>query len=238
MRASIASKQSAFAPEPACCICATPRRSCADRRREATRSRQPRTQGPESRANAVSPRATRARPCPPPQIISSGRLPRGAGNARSMAATARVQHEVRATRDSRGRAPTRAALGITTTSGARSNHARASCAGVAPARAATAASAGCRASAPLVERRVRHDGDAAACAPRQQVELDAAAREVVEHLVGRDLARRRAPPPALPGRRRRSSTRPSGGSCPARTRSLERLDGLRERRRLPRQCSR
>ena len=51
-------------------------------------------------------------------------------------------------------------------------------------------------------------------APRQQVELDPARREVVEHLVRRDALAAGNRRPAPPGRRRRSSTRPTTRSCP------------------------
>ena len=81
------------------------------------------------------------------------------------------------------------AFGITTTSGCRSSHASAMRAGVAPSRAAIAFKHRMRAQPARVaaERRVRHQRHAVLAAPRQEVPLDAALLEVVEHLIRRDV---------------------------------------------------
>ena len=79
-----------------------------------------------------------------------------------------------------------------------------------------------------VDRRVRHERHAPLAAPRQQVELGLAAREVVEHLVGRDPS-----PPATATSSARSSASklltPQWRILPSAFSSRECLDGLRER---------
>ncbi len=98
------------------------------------------------------------------------------------------------------------AFGITTTSGWRSSHASAMRAGVAPSRAAIFFEDGIRAQPPRIaaERRVGHHGHAALAAPRQQLPLDAALLQVVQHLIRRDARRRRRAMPLPRGRRDRN----------------------------------
>src|ERR1700733_13697776 len=49
----------------------------------------------------------------------------------------------------------------------------------------------------LLNRRIRHDGDATLAKPRLQIPLDAAPREVVEHLIGGDTGAARQIPQLL-----------------------------------------
>ena len=117
------------------------------------------------------------------QSISSGCLPFGGGKARSSSArTCGESFTSSAPRFSFTRSRDDD-FGMVTTPGWASSQAIASWAGVQPMPSASFLSAALREQPALVERRIGHQRDRALAHPRQQVELGAAARQAVEHLV-------------------------------------------------------
>ena len=120
--------------------------------------------------------------------------------------------------------------GIAITSGVRSSHASATCAGVAcRGRAAIAASLRFRSSAPCPERRVRHHGHPPLAHPGQQIPFDAALAEVIENLVGRAMTPFGQRDELRACLARSKLDTPQRTILPCRAQPLERVDRLGER---------
>ena len=209
----------------------------ADRERPAAlrlRHQRAQAQGVQAAARAgseapVQRARSRWRRCPSSRIGRSARKLRSEHGQRSLAPSAaetRGRWRPDPPAQASGRAPaafastcsTRAAFGIASTPGCARTQASAIWNGAAAMRPGESAQHAAGRQPALLDRAVGHDRHAALAAPGQQVPLDAAARGVVEHLVGGTGARRPARPPARPSRRRRGCSTPQWRILPSRCR--------------------
>ncbi len=126
------------------------------------------------------------------QSIAKDCLRRGGGNAASSAARSSGVSAIAPAAAFWRTCAGSAAFGIATTPGARSVQASATCAGRGPVPVRHLAQRRVPQQPPaLPDRRVGHHRHRPLAAPRQQVELDAARLEVVQHLVGEAARRQR-----------------------------------------------